>query len=56
MYKYNVSGIQQSESYIYIYFSDLFHYRLLQDTEYCSLSYTVSPYYLSILYIIVCIC
>jgi len=33
-----------------------FHYRLLQDTEYSFPSYTVSPCYLSVLYIAVCIC
>ena len=38
-----------------IYFF-LFHYGLLQDTEYSSLCYTVGPCCLSILYIIVCIC
>ena len=36
-----VSGIQQSDCYIYIYIlyiykiQSIFHYRLLQDTEYC---------------------
>ena len=36
-------GIQQSESVIYIYilFHILFHYRLLQYTEFSSLCYTV---------------
>ena len=34
----------------------LFHYSLSQDIEYRSLCYMVRPYYLSILYIIVCIC
>ena len=34
----------------------LFHYRLLQDIEYSSLCYTVGPYWLFILYIVVCIC
>ena len=43
-------------SYTYILFQIIFHYRLLQDTEYSSLYYTVGPCYLSILYIIVCIC
>ena len=43
--------------YIYIYvFHILFHYRLLQGTEYSSLCYTISPCCTSILYIIVCIC
>lgn len=34
----------------------LFHYRLLQDTEYSSLFYTVGPCCISVLYILVCIC
>ena len=47
--------------YIYIYTHihtvlDLFHYRLLQYIEYSSLCYTVGPYCLSVLYIIVYIC
>ena len=37
-------------------FNILFHYRLLQGTEYSSLCYTISPCYTSILYRIVCIC
>ena len=41
--------------YIYIIFQILFHYRLLQDTEYSCLCYTVGPCWLSILYIVVCI-
>ena len=41
---------------IYILFQILFHYRLLQDIEYSSLSYTVGPCCLSILYIEMCIC
>ena len=32
------------------------NYRLLQDTKHCSLCYTVRPYCLSILYIVVRIC
>ena len=36
---------------ISILFQILFHYSLLQDIEYSSLCYTVSPYCLSILYI-----
>ena len=39
-------------SYICILFLVLFHYRLLQDTEYSSLCYTVGPCWLSILYIV----
>ena len=46
--------------YIYIYisilFQFLFHNRLLQDTEYISLCYTVGPCYLSALYVAVYIC
>ena len=38
----------------YIPFQILFHYRLLQDTEYSSMCYTVGPC-LSVLYIVVCI-
>ena len=40
----------------YILIQILFHYRLLQDTEYSSLCYTVGPCCLCILYIVVCIC
>ena len=56
------SGAQHSDSVTYIYihtyilFQILFPYRLLQDIEYSSLCYTVGPYWLSILYIVVCIC
>ena len=41
--------------YTYVLFQILFHYRLLQDTEYSSLCYTVGPC-LPILYTVVCIC
>ena len=57
-----VSGVQQSDSYIYvcmythILFQVIFHYTLLQDIEYSSLCYTMGPYWLSSLYIVVCIC
>ena len=41
---------------IYVYsFSDSFPFRLLKDVEYSFLWYTVGPYCLSILYIIVCV-
>ena len=50
-----VSGIQQSNSDTYI-FQILLHYRLLQDIEYSSLCYAVSPWCLSIFCIVVCIC
>ena len=51
-----VSGVQQGDSVIYIYIllQILFHYRLLQNTEYSSLCCTVGPCWLSILYIVVC--
>ena len=53
-----VSGVQQSDSVIHIHISILFQilypYRLLQDTDYSSLCYTVGPCCLSILYIVVC--
>ena len=42
--------------YIYILFQILFHYRLLQNTEYSSLCYTVNPCFLPILCVVVCIC
>ena len=43
--------------YTYRYFLNiLFHYSLPQDTEYSSLCYTVGPYCLSTLHIIVYIC
>ena len=57
-----VSGVLNSDldmlyiTYTYIhtyYFSDFFHYRLLQYIEYNSLSYAVGPYCLSILYRVV---
>ena len=42
---YSVSGIHHSDSVIRIsiLFQILFHYRLLQDSEYSSLCYTVGP-------------
>ena len=51
------SGIQQSDLDIYVYipFQFLFHYRLLQDSKYSSLWYTVGHYCLPILYKVVCI-
>ena len=42
--------------YIYIPFQILFPYRLLQNIEHSSLCYTVGPCWLSIFYIVVCIC
>ena len=51
-----VSGVQQSDSGDSdIFFQILFHYGLLQNTEYNTLSYTVAPRYLSILYMVVCV-
>ena len=41
---------------IYIYIQIIFHYRILQDTEYSSLCYTVGSCCLSILCIVVCVC
>ena len=55
----SVSGVHkviQLYIYMYILLQILFHYWLLQDIEYSSLSYTVSPCYLSILYIEVRTC
>ena len=57
-----VSGVQQSDSVIHIYvymsilFQVLFPYRLLQNIEYSSLGYTVGPCWLSIKYIVMCVC
>ena len=54
-----VSGTHQRDSVIHIHILILFHldlpYRSLQNSEQCSLFYTVSPCWLSILYIVVCI-
>ena len=41
--------------YIFFFYI-LFHYRLLQDTEYSSPCCTVGSCWLCILYIVVCIC
>ena len=55
-----VTGVQKSESVIYIHISTLFQilflHRPLQSIEQSSLCYTVGPHQLSILYIAVCIC
>ena len=55
-----VSGVQQSDSVIHIHvsilFQILFTFRLLQSIEQSSLCCTVSPCWLSILYIVVCMC
>ena len=52
-----VSDVWQGDSVIYMYFFQIiFHYRLLQDIEYCSLCCTVNLCHLSILYAIVCLC
>ena len=51
------SRVIQLYIYMYIFFFQiLFPYRLLQNIEYSSLCYTVGPCWLSILYIVVCIC
>ena len=49
-----VSGVQFI--YIYILFHILVHHGLLQNIGYSSLCYVVGPCWLSILYIVVCIC
>ena len=49
-----VLGEQQRHSAISTHTHILSHYKLLQDTEYSSLCYTVNPYSLPILYIVVC--
>ena len=55
--QYSVSfRCQQSDFYFSVLFSILFHYSLLQNIQYSSLCYTVSPCCLSILYMVVCIC
>ena len=57
-----VSGVHFCDSVvhmcinIYILFQILFPYRLLQNIEYSSLCYIVGSCWLSILYIVVCIC
>ena len=51
------SDFVQIDMYISIFFFVIFpHYSLLQDIEYSSLCYTVGPCWLSVLYILVCIC
>ena len=50
------SKVIQLHTHTHVLFQILFDYRLLQDTEYSSLCYTVGPCSLSILYIVVCIC
>ena len=50
---------QPGQAYIYIFFFSfhiLVSYRALQDIEYTTLYYTVAPCWLSVLYIVVCIC
>ena len=42
--------------YLFILFQIFFPYRLFQNIEYSSLCYTVGPYWLSVLYIVVCAC
>ena len=41
---------------IYLFFFRFFSHRLLQNTEFSSLCYTLGPYWFSILYMVVCIC
>ena len=55
-------GVQQSDTHTYTYihthslFQILFPYQLLQNTEYGSICYTVGPCWLSILYVVICVC
>ena len=55
-----ISGIQQSDSGMHIHVSIPFRilspFRLFQNTEQSFLCYTVGPYWLFILNIVVCIC
>ena len=53
---YHLSHQGSPKKMVYYTVLDLFHYRLLQYIEYSSLGYTVGPYCLSVLYIIVYIC
>ena len=47
---------KHTKTHIYLFlFQILFPHRLLQNIEYNSLCYTVSPYWLSILYILLCV-
>ena len=48
-----VSDVLQSDS---VLFQIIFPIRLLEDIDYSSLCYTVGPCWLSILYLVVCIC
>ena len=54
--------IQQSDSVTHTHtysFSDsqiLFSYMLLQDIKYCPLCYTVGPFWLSVVFIVVYLC
>ena len=52
-----ISAIQQSDLVAHMYtLFFTFHYGLSLDIEYSSLCYTVGPCFLSVLYIVVCIC
>ena len=46
---------QESLSLCILFWIFFSHYRLVQDIEYSSLCYIVGPYYLSILYTVICI-
>ena len=48
--------LESEKGYMYTTFQILFHYRLLQDTEYRFLCYTIGPRCLSVLYTVVYIC
>ena len=55
VYSKVIQILSDSDIYIYI-FSDSFPYRLLENIEHTSLCCIISPYWLSILYLVVCIC
>ena len=55
IYIYNFTVLSLA-AHIYTIFQIIFHYKLLQDFEYCSLRYIVNSSCLSISYIVVCIC
>ena len=56
IYLFNLYMCMHIHAYIYIYFFRiLFCYRLSQNIQYTFLGYKVGPYWLSILYIVVCV-
>ena len=56
LYQLSYQGSPYTYIHIHLFFNILFHYGLLQDTEYSSLCYTVGPCCLPILYMVVCFC